>query len=354
MRKQQFIGLGFVLALIVLVSVGLWQTAGRSLHGRIAIVCQPRGVMGTTCTLAAVVPDRERTHAEKALHDAEAALRAVEARMSTWLADSEISRLNAARMGEQVPLSPQTLEVLRTAQDAVTQTGGAFDVTCRPLIELWRQAGEQGLLPTESELDDARAASNWELLELTDTGAVKHAAGACVDLGGVAKGYAIDRSLEILERGGIAGGMVDVGGDLACFGRQADGRSWPVDVKNAFGPGRLARFRVGSGAVATSGNYARYEEIAGKRYGHIIDPRVGWPADAAQSVTVVAPTAVAADIWATALSVLGPDGFKRLPKGVDALIILGSKDDYQIVCTAGFRELLEEPVPERLAVWPSG
>jgi thiamine biosynthesis lipoprotein len=222
------------------------------------------------------------------------------------------------------------------------------------LIELWRRAGEQGVVPTESERNDARAASHWDLLELTDTGAVKRALGVCVDLGGIAKGYAIDRAVEALRRARVVGGMVDVGGDLACFGEQADGRDWPVDVKDPFGPGRLARLRVRGGAVATSGNYARYVEIAGQRYSHVIDPRTRRPAHAAQSVTVVAPTARTADVWATALSVLGPEGFGRLPKDVDALIIVGSKDDYQILCTTGFRNLLEEPLPERLAVWEPG
>ena len=337
--------------LIVLVGVGLWRTAGPRTHGRIAVVCQPQAVMGTECTLAAVVPYERSSRAEEALYQAETALRTIEVRMSTWLTDSEISRFNAARPGEEVPLSPQSLDVLRAAEEARAQTGGAFDVTCRPLIELWRRAGEQDVLPTESELSDARAASNWELIELRETGAVKQAAGAGVDLGGIGKGYAIDRAIEALRRGEVAGAMVDVGGDLACFGRQADGRLWPVDVKSPFGPGRLAQLRLRGGAVATSGNYARYAQIAGKRYSHIIDPRVGRPAEAVQSATVVAPTAVTADIWATALSVLGPQGLSRLPNKVEALIVVGSKDDCQIICTAGMRDLLDEPLPEPLTVW---
>ncbi|HUT91184.1 MAG TPA: FAD:protein FMN transferase [Thermoguttaceae bacterium] len=354
MRRGQFIGSGLILTVIVLVSIGLWRTAGERADGWIAVVGQPKGVMGTTCALAAVVPYRERTHAEEALRRAEAALRMVEARMSVWLADSEISRLNAARSGEETPLSPGSLEVLRAAREAAIETGGAFDVTCRPLVELWRRAGEQGVVPAESERNDARAASNWELLELTDRGVVKRADRVCVDLGGIAKGLGIDRAVEVLRRAGVAGGMVVVGGDLACFGEQADGRDWPVDVKNPFGPGRLAQLRVRGGAVATSGDYARYVEIAGKRYGHIIDPRVGRPTEAAQAVTVVAPTALTADIWATALSVLGPEGFRRLPEHVDALMIVGSKDDHEILCTAGFRALLEEPIPAGLTVWEEG
>jgi len=354
MRKGQFIGSGLILTVVVLVSIGLWRTAGRETDDRIAVVGRPQGVMGTTCALAAIVPYRERAHAEGALREAEAALRMVEARMSVWLADSEISRLNAAKPGEEIPLSPGSLEVLRAAREAATQTGGAFDVTCRPLVELWRRAGEEGVVPDESERNDARAASNWDLIELTDRGVVKRADEVCVDLGGIAKGLGIDRAVEVLRRAGVAGGMVVVGGDLACFGEQANGRDWPVDVKNPFGPGRLAELRVRGGAVATSGNYARYVKIAGRRYGHIIDPRVGRPAEAAQSVTVVAPSALTADVWATALSVLGPEGFRRLPEHVHALMIVGPKDDHEILCTTGFRALLAEPIPAGLTVWEEG
>ena len=345
---------GLVVATIVLVGVGLRQTARQRVHGWITVVQQPRAVMGTTCTLAVVVPHREQTHAEDTLREAETALRRVEARMSTWLAESEISRFNAAATGEEVLLSPDSLDVLRAAREAAALTGGAFDASCRPVIELWNRAGQRGVPPTESELACAREASSWEVIELTDKGAIKRIASACVDLSGIAKGYAIDRAADVLGQGGVAGGLVDVGGDLVCFGRPADGEFWPVDVKNPFAPGRLAQIRIREGAVATSGNYARYVDIAGKRYGHIVDPRSGRPTEAAQSVTVLAPTAVTADIWATALSVLGPQGLERLPDEVEALMVMGSEDDYQILCTAGLRDLLGKPLPQEIMVWEAG
>ncbi len=310
--------------------------------------------MGTTCTLAAVVEQSKQASAEEALREAEGALRSVEAKMSVWLADSEISRLNAAAAGHEVPLSPDSLDVLRAAEQAAVETGGAFDVTCRPLIALWREAGRRNRLPTETEQNAARAASHWKLIELTEVGARKHAPGASVDLGGIAKGYAIDRAIEVLEEAGVAGAMVDVGGDVACFGQQASGRDWSVDVKNPFGPGVLAQLRLPAGAVATSGNYARYEEIAGKRYSHIIDPRTGRPAEAAESVTVAAPTAMVADVWATALSVLGREGFAHLPGNVEAMMVVGSAEDYQILATAGFRDLLREPLPQSLTICEAG
>jgi thiamine biosynthesis lipoprotein len=170
-------------------------------------------------------------------------------------------------------------------------------------------------------------------------------AGRGRDLGGIAKGWAIDRAAEVLRRAGVSGGMVDVGGDLVCFGQPPDGQSWPVDIQDPLGPGHLASLHVSGGAVCTSGGYARFVEIGGRRYSHIIDARTGRPAEAALSVTVVAADAVTADIWATALSVLGTAGLERLPEGVEAMMMVGTEDDHRSICTAGLRALLDGRLP---------
>lgn len=351
MEKERWIGWGLLAGLVTLVVVGQWQIRVRRASVPVAVVHRPRAVMGTTCSMAAVVLERDRPQAEEALGKAEGVLRAMEARMSRWLADSEISRLNAAEAGRRVPLSPDTLEVLRAAREATARTGGAFDATCGPLVELWRRAGDEGVLPQTSKVQQARAASHWGLFELDPGGAVKRAADARLDLGGIAKGYAVDRAVEVLCEAGLDGGLVDVGGDLRCFGRPSAGKRWPVDVQNPFGPGRLATLEIPASAVATSGNYARYVEIGGRRYSHIIDPRSGRPAQAAAGVTVIAPEAMTADVWATALSVLGPEGFALLPEDVEALAVTGDEHACQIVCTRGCRAVMTEPVPRGVRVW---
>ena len=124
-----------------------------------------------------------------------------------------------------------------------------------------------------------------------------------------------------------------------------------MDVRNPFGTTPLARLGIRGAAVATSGNYARYTEIDGRRYSHIVDPRTGWPTEATQSVTVVAPTATTADVWATALSVRGPNGLEQLPEGIEILMVAGTKDDHQLMCTSGFRNLIQKPLPDGLVVW---
>ncbi len=321
MPKDRLIGGVLIAALIILVAVGLWKTADTRQDDRIAVQQALQGVMGTDCTLAAVfTSDSQRPLAEESLGKAADSLREVEARMSSWLDDSEISRLNRSPAGVKVPLPPRTLDVLRAALDAYEHTDGAFDVTCRPLVELWREAGKRGTPPAEEQLRQARAQSNWDLIELLEDGAVKRADTAQVDLGGIAKGFAIDRAVELMGREKVHGGLVNVGGDLRCFGKPPTGERWPVDIRNPNGATPLAKLQLPGGAICTSGNYERFNEIGGRRYSHIIDPRSGKPVDKIVSVTVVAPTAMTADIWATALSVLGPAGMDRLPVGVEAMM----------------------------------
>ena len=224
---------------------------------------------------------------------------------------------------------------------------GAFDATYAPLFRLWSDAGLAGALPSDQEIAAARALCGWGKFELSPGGAVKNAAGARMDLGGIAKGFGIDQAVEAMAEAGCAGGIVDVGGDLRVFGDKPDGTPWALAVRDPFGPGMIGIVHLEEGALCTSGNYERFSIIDGQRYSHIIDPRTGRPTDTNPSVSVIAPTAAVADAWATALSVLGPEGLALLPDGVDAMIVTGEPDDFQITWTDGFaaRFTSDRPLP---------
>ena len=200
---------------------------------------------------------------------------------------------------------------------------GAFDVTCRPLIMLWKYAGRLGQVPDESAIAEARASSRWDLVSWVEDGLIKREPGVCFDLGGVAKGFAMDEAVDVMMRFGATGALVDIGGDLKTAGSSSakDG-AWSVDVRDPDGEGVIGTLRFsGSSAVCTSGHYARFVTIAGKRYSHILDPRNGMPVDVVPSVTILGGSAMSVDAWATALSVIGEPGLERLPPEMQAVIV---------------------------------
>ncbi len=334
-----------VFVVFVLVAV-LSQVVGPCSQSEISVsklTSKLVGIMNTECELTVVAVTEQ--NGQKALRSAEAALRDVEAKMSRHIELSELSKLNAAEAGEFVELSPKTLQVLRLSRKLAEQTDGAFDVTCMPIIELWKQAGLVRKMPSQDEIDQAVELTGWRHFELLDGGARKLTEGAAIDLGGIAKGYGIDAAVEAMDhrKGEIVSGLVNVGGDVRGFGE----RDWRVGIRNPFDASEktlLAVLEVKDLAVCTSGNYERGFTFKGKRYSHIKDPRTGRPADMTPSVTVVAPTAAVADGWATALSVLGTDGFKLIPpdSGIEVMIVVGTPDGYEMWCTRWFEPFFAE------------
>ena len=152
-------------------------------------------------------------------------------------------------------VSPETFDCLRKSAEVAAASGGAFDVTCRPLIALWKQAGQRNRLPTETELQAVRARVGWQKLELspaTRTVTVR-AEGMQLDLGGIAKGYALDLAAAAMKDAGASGGLVDVGGDIVTFGRRENGQAWRIGVRHPFQSGLFGRLELDDGAVATSG-----------------------------------------------------------------------------------------------------
>lgn len=339
-----------IAALVALTTVALWQTHDvHSAARAMSVLRQPDRVMGTTCQLIAVMPADSADRAESALDAAEGALRHIESLCSTYIEQSELSKFNhnqASRVG------PETAAIVREAYDGWRKTDGAFDVSARPQFELWKRCGKEGRLPTPDEIADAQAMSNWQLIAWDHDEPRKLKPTVEFDLGGIAKGYAIDRAIEAMKTVGAMGGLVDVGGDVRCFGppppeaserlpHHSVGGGWPVALRNPFGRNMLFTLRLTDKSVCTSGNYARFVEIGGKRYSHIVDPRSGMPADHVPSVTVIAPDATTADVWATALSVLGADGLQKLPAGVEAMVVTGTVEGYEVETTAGFKAYMK-------------
>ncbi|MDP7163327.1 MAG: FAD:protein FMN transferase [Phycisphaerae bacterium] len=342
-RKKQLV---FALAMAALAAVTVVAIRRSPTPRMYAYVHRPVQIMGTETELTAVARSSRGRMAAAVLHSAEKALRDVEARMSQYISASELSRLNASEAGRTVKLSAPTLGLLGISHRIALQTDGAFDVTCRPILQVWRKAVKKGHPPTDAEIALAVGLCGWDKIELLSDGARKRLGGGGVDLGGIAKGFGIDRAVEAMQKTGVTGGLVNVGGDVRCFGRRPDGGKWRIAVRSPFDPKtNFAVLELAEGSVCTSGNYQRFFRIGEERFNHIVDPRTGRPVDQAPSVTVVAPTATIADAWATALSVLGDAGLKTIPpeSRIEAMLIIGTPKKHHVRTTPGFNKLFSQP-----------
>ncbi|MBN2145590.1 MAG: FAD:protein FMN transferase [Candidatus Aureabacteria bacterium] len=305
----------------------------------------PAGIMGTDSLLVVIASSFEHEKAMTGLHEAENELRKLEALMSVHLEQSELSRFNSLPANQKMILSDKLSSILNEARKAWFITHGRFDVTCYPLISLWNKAGKENRLPDPDKLQEARNCSSWEQIHLNGQKAVKFSPTVRLDLGGIAKGLGVDQAIEKLKSMGFQGGMVNVGGDLRVYGKPLPGKTaWEVEVRNPFQNEiwAILKFSRKGKSVCTSGNYYRFIEINRKRYSHIINPRTHQNADRVPSVTVIAPTAIEADVWATALSISGPKGLVWLKKHplIHAMLVMGTMDDCRIYHTKGFMEYL--------------
>jgi thiamine biosynthesis lipoprotein len=281
--------------------------------------------MGTVVTVTAVA---EAGVAREAVDAAFAAMTALAAKMSRFNPESDVSRLNQTAGQGAVTVSPEVWDVLCLSMEVSHKTDGAFDMSVGPLVALWKKSGSQGKLPPEAELASACARVGWERIRLHAQRSVSLAEGMRLDLGGLAKGFIVDRGVDILKARGVTAGMVEAGGDICAFGSRPGGGAWRLgvqDPRRPDDPAVVAVLNVTDRGVTTSGHYRRFSMIEGRRFSHILDPRTGRPVEnRLLSVTVVAPTAALADGLSTALSVLGKEKGLSLVEslaGVECLLL---------------------------------
>jgi thiamine biosynthesis lipoprotein len=241
---------------------------------------------------------------------------------------SELRRLcRTAGEGRPVAVGSDLWRILVHAQALSERTDGAFDVTVGPVVRLWRRARRRQQVPSPDRLEAARALLGYRLMHLEPNDRTVELAtpGMRLDLGGIAKGYAVDEALAVLCSHGIDRALVDAGGDIALGNPPPDQPGWRIGVARLEADGPPAKVLLLSGvAVATSGDTWQYVEIGGRRYSHVVDPRTGLGLTDHSSVTVIAPKGITADSFASAVSVLGPqEGIKLIERtpGTAALIM---------------------------------
>lgn len=348
MIRQWWVRLTFVGLIAVLITTAAasgwagqaWDRVTSAYERRFRTGRATAFLMGTY-----VVVTAEGRGAQAAVERALARLEEVDRRLDAFDPSSEIALLAARAGGEPIPVSPDTLAFLELSDRIHHLSGGAFDPTVGPLVELWGfGAGPSRTAPpAPSEVDAALGAVGW--VRVSWDRALGHAGltgpGMSLVTGALAKGYAVDQAAAELLSAGIERAVIDAGGDLYLLGRRDDGGPWRVAVSHPRSPSYLGLVLVPPNtAIATSGDYERYFEHQGVRYHHLLDPRTGYPASGCLGVTVVAPTAAEADALATAIFVLGPERGRALAEdlpGVEALIYTA---DGQLVMTGGMAAML--------------
>ena len=269
--------------------------------------------------------------------------------MSTYIPDSELSRLNQAKAGQAFTLSPDNVEVLTEAMRLNEISAGAFDVTVGPLVNLWG-FGPQGRVtkqPEASLIEESRAWVGADKIQLQGSVAVKSHDKTYIDFSSIAKGYAVDRVAELLEQQGITSYLVEVGGEMRLKGLKPDGKAWTVAVEKPVSNRREVQliFSPGDMGMATSGDYRNYFEENGIRYSHSIDPVTAKPiTHKLASVTILHKSAATADALATAINVMGPvKGIEFAEKHqIAAYMIVKTDDGFAEVLSSQFEELIDK------------
>ncbi len=280
--------------------------------------------MGTLLELTLV--GRDRAALAEARDAVVEEVERLEAMLSTWRPDSEVSRLNAAAGGSPVPVDAEVAELLARSLALSRATRGTFDVTVGPLVALWVGAAARGSLPTEEMIAAARARVGPDRLAVlveADGARATLAEGSAIDLGGVAKGYALDR-VRVHLGDAVDAALLSFGQSSTwAVGRPPDASGWRL-LARAPGDGFSGVLTLRDQALSVSGSLGQWSEIEGRRFGHVLDPRSGWPLIRRREALVVGGDATEAEALSKAVLVLGPEEgialVERWP-GAEALLL---------------------------------
>ncbi len=302
--------------------------------------------MGTTYTVKYINkitnPNKERIQ-----NKIDSVLVLVNEEMSTYIPSSEISKFNSFHDTTWFNVSEDFVIVLRQAEYIADVSGGYFDPTIEPLVNLWGFGPEkrERKLPSKNEIDSAKKLVNFALIEtrLSPPAIKKRKNNIYLDLSSIAKGYGVDKVSDFLEEKGIESYLVEIGGELKAHGRKADSTLWKVGVINPNEQGLSISIKMNDLAIATSGDYLNYFEYKGKRYSHTINPKTGKPVTHnLASVSVIDPSCMTADGYATAIDVLGDaKGFELAERlNIPVYMILRDSGKYKVKMNEQFRNLI--------------
>lgn len=278
---------------------------------------------------------------ERRAHDAVAAayeeIRRIEALLSRYHPESQIYTINKHAGERAVEVDRETARIVRRSLQYAELTHGAFDITIGPVIDLWGIGTEHERVPSVAKLQAVLEYVDYRKIEIRGEQEIRLLSpGMKLDLGGVAKGYGIDRAIDVLQRHGITSALINAGGDIRCLGTKPDGTPWRIGIKHPRESGILGVIQLEEMAVATSGDYERGFFQNHIRFHHLFEPHTGTPARGSQSVTILAKTAEFADVFATAAFIMGPQrGLEFIEErpDIEGMII---RSDGEVLTSSGF------------------
>jgi FAD:protein FMN transferase len=303
-----------VISAVVALMICTWFITGGWFWNRLKAVESTEIIMNTSVSVKIFVKDTDR--GEKLIQKAFAEARRVEKIMESVQGDGELRRLNKRGLESWVAISPELSMVIRESYGYFKISDGAFDPTIAPVKWLW-DFDNGGSVPSADELQRNLSYVGFSNIEIRGDSLRYRKKGTQIDLGGVAKGYAVDRMIQVLCDGGVESILVNAGGDIATYGTKPGGVNWVIAIRHPRMPRNLLIKSNPLSAVATSGDYQRYFMEDGVRYHHILDPSDGFPARGCISVTAWAESAMEADMLATTIFVLGPEKGIALAESLD-------------------------------------
>ncbi len=260
--------------------------------------------MGTLVEIS--VFEKDESIVQTAIQSAFEEIQRLEGLMSIHIPGSEVSKINQAAGIGPTPVSPEVFEVIDRAIYWAKKTNGALDISIGPIQELWDFEDEHPSLPNKSALEQALSQVGYGKIRLKNQTVFLTEKGMRLHLGAIAKGYAVDRAINILQEKNIHHAFINAGGDLKTLGGRPDKSAWKIGLQHPRKPESiLASFFLSGKAVATSGDYQKYFDHEGTRYHHILNPKTGYPVTGVISATVVSDTMIDADALSTALFVMG-------------------------------------------------
>lgn len=309
---------------------------------------QTRMIMGTFAEMS-IYSNDEKTGG-KAIDEALDEMERMDRIMSNYKKESALSLVNKKASQSPVPCDKELLSVIEKSQYYSELSEGAFDITVSPAVTLWGFFRGKGNVPSDKEIKDLLPAVSYKNIvinksaapEKPDTISFKNARTQ-IDLGGIGKGYAVDKALEVVKKYGIDNACINLGGNIYVLGAPSGKNAWKVGVQHPRNNNEILGYLdLRDEATATSGDYERFFEVNGKRYSHIIDPRTGRPVSGVLATTIIAPTGTEVDALSTSVFVLGPEkGLKLIKKiqNADALIVYeGNDGEIMIDMTKGFKD----------------